>query len=854
MLWEGIKKRQSRKEIGYFLCAVIILALGVVFEIYHSVFPVPDAISLAALQMQAGIFTLTIALIALLAGRISDRYFGVAFNDFVFNIKPCWLTQKAVIGWELILLILGVLLQIFSWNDLVIAVFLVSCLIVWYSVSEVYGAFAGSHQASEEIIAYLNDQFQKDRGCADLFIAFCSQWRDELPAQTNLQFDQYHAVFLNAFKTMVQKDESRKVLLDQCTVLAEVMLREKKTVERGVKFVPECYFLVQEYVLKGLDDCKANDAGSRSLSESIVSFCLLHNIYQDFRDVISQMQVSDVERLFDWDAFTETIAFVDSYLGYTGDGDKAKADLNSDIRFGNFLGSYIAGIYDIKVRQSRNVFIWGVPISRLHRRNFAWLLMHKKKLSEEDKNIEAVIADRNFCYMLSQLMTNDVSLIKEFFYRKALADVDHIAQSFAMMVLKFHCYVYYLAEYEAEDCVGKEIKDAARKLIFDPAVIQAFSMFVIEIASHDKNITSFSLSDLDIFNEHLFQALNDSLDVFEEMPADGAKFSIMSMVTDNFAVLTALYLANHFGKPDILDHVIAEENASVLYSRFVSPNDNKDLIWKFYRLMGVTAKCLRDSVDASYAILESCIIQKNKSYVIHRAHQSEKLMDKNPDQQKEMIARKIRDYFQKQFGSLIGPADGDNLEISLLKITAPSDFELSKIIDGLYQNLYKIFVHHIYVYLVKNHKLSVRKKTDFLTDDDLLKYIKNHRDDVFVGSEYMLRPREFRKVEEFKNELLKTEHYTDGAYGVLQVLKKNSLRIEIVKMNMKVRAPHIDEIETKHNKDTGMLSYAVNDQMTLDFSEDELNDYLKNASRIVNIGLTVKVHTVDGVIGDVIEK
>ncbi len=42
--------------------------------------------------------------------------------------------------------------------------------------------------------------------------------------------------------------------------------------------------------------------------------------------------------------------------------------------------------------------------------------------------------------------------------------------------------------------------------------------------------------------------------------------------------------------------------------------------------------------------------------------------------------------------------------------------------------------------------------------------------------------------------------------------------------------------------------------MTFDFSEDELNDYLKNASRIVNIGLTVKVHTVDGVIGDVIEK
>jgi len=854
MPWKEIKKNQRRKEIRYFLWAVIVLALGVVCEINHFVRLVPEGVSLAALQMQAGIFTLTIALVALLAGRISDRYFGVNYNDFVFNIKSCWLTQKAVIRGELILLILDVFLQIFGLNDLVIAVFLISCLIVWYSVSEVYGAFASKDQTSEEIIAYLNNQFQKDSSYADSFIAFCFQWRDELPSQTNLQFDQYQVVFLNAFKTMVQEDESRKVLLDQCTVLAKAILREKNTAERGVKFVQECYFLVKEYVLKCLEDCKVSDDDNRSLSESKVSFCLLYNVEQDFRDVISQMQVSDVEQLFNWDAFTGTIAFVDSYLGYTGDSDRAKADLKSGIRFGNFLGSYIAGIYDIKVRQGRNVLIWGKPISRLHCRNFAGLIMHKKKPSKEDENIKAVIADRNFGYMVSQLMANDVSLIKDFFYRKALADVNDMSQPFAMMVLKFHCYVYYLAEYESKECVGKEIKEAAKKLIFDPEVIQAFSIFVKEIVSRDKNITSFGHGDLDIFNEHLFQKLNDSLDLFECIPADGAKFTIMSMVTDNFAVLTALYLANYFGELGILDHVIAEENASVLYSRFVSPNNNKDLILTFYRLMGVTEKHLRDSVDASYAMLETCIIQKNKSYVIHKAYQSEKLMDKDSDQQKEILAKKIRDYFQKQFGSLIGPADGDNLEISLLKITTPPDIELSKIIDGLYQSLNKIFVHHISVYLVKNQKLSVRKKTDFLSDNDLLKYIKDHRKDVFVGSEYMLRPREFRKAEEFKNELLKTEHYTDGAYGVLQVLKKNALRIEIVKVNIKVRVPDIDEVEAKRSKDTGMLSYAVNDQMMFDFSEDELNDYLRNASRIVNIGLIVKIHTADGVIGEVIEK
>ena len=47
-----------------------------------------DAVSLASIQVQAALFTLTIALVALLGGRITDEFLGVKYNDFILNIEP----------------------------------------------------------------------------------------------------------------------------------------------------------------------------------------------------------------------------------------------------------------------------------------------------------------------------------------------------------------------------------------------------------------------------------------------------------------------------------------------------------------------------------------------------------------------------------------------------------------------------------------------------------------------------------------------------------------------------------------------------------------------------------------------
>lgn len=108
--WGQIVQKQKSKEIRLIILLIVILTIGIVSDIavacgrytytVHNYYEV----SLAAIQVQATVFALTIALIALLGGRITDEFLGVKYNNFIMNIKPYFLTQKRIISLLLILL------------------------------------------------------------------------------------------------------------------------------------------------------------------------------------------------------------------------------------------------------------------------------------------------------------------------------------------------------------------------------------------------------------------------------------------------------------------------------------------------------------------------------------------------------------------------------------------------------------------------------------------------------------------------------------------------------------------------------------------------------------------------------
>ena len=137
-------KKQKSKEIGIIVLLIVIFAIGIVGDTVAAcgrhIYTVPnyDAVSLAVIQIQATVFTLTIALMALLGGRITDEFLGVKYNNFIMNIKPYFLTQKRIISLLLILLVMNVFFHMFSCYNIVTAIFAVTVVLVAYSASAIY--------------------------------------------------------------------------------------------------------------------------------------------------------------------------------------------------------------------------------------------------------------------------------------------------------------------------------------------------------------------------------------------------------------------------------------------------------------------------------------------------------------------------------------------------------------------------------------------------------------------------------------------------------------------------------------------------------------------------------------------
>ena len=99
---------------------IILTILGVIADIkvangfvFHYIEDI-NSFSLTLLQIQASIATLTIALVALISGNISDSYMGVSVSNYYLNLRPAILKQKVIIVFSMILLTAGVVLHIWE--------------------------------------------------------------------------------------------------------------------------------------------------------------------------------------------------------------------------------------------------------------------------------------------------------------------------------------------------------------------------------------------------------------------------------------------------------------------------------------------------------------------------------------------------------------------------------------------------------------------------------------------------------------------------------------------------------------------------------------------------------------------
>lgn len=154
--WMRVRWKVMAGEI-LSLCALIgFIVIGVCWQLSsNSVFEIvfeniDKDFALVILQIQATVDTLTISIIALISGSVSDCNMGIVFTDYYLNIRPIIFKQKRIIISSLLLLVINIGFYIAECYCLVLWIFAGTIVLILMSINEIYLIFNGKRLAERE--------------------------------------------------------------------------------------------------------------------------------------------------------------------------------------------------------------------------------------------------------------------------------------------------------------------------------------------------------------------------------------------------------------------------------------------------------------------------------------------------------------------------------------------------------------------------------------------------------------------------------------------------------------------------------------------------------------------------------
>lgn len=830
---EDFQRTQRVKERKYMLISIILLIIGIVFDVLvlngFRKFGIVefDNISLAIVQAQAGISTLTIAILALMGNQTNESYLGVRLNDFLLNKKPIWFTQKRIIGISLMAIFFNFIFHMAGLYNLVVMIFLVACLIVWISVDEVYEAFSGVEKIEEEIKTYVLEQIKKGDTQSRIKVLddFCKEWKKKITLQGNGEYEEYTKIYEQIFVANFAEDKSRKILVDRCRELAELLLNDISTAMRGILFVEKSYENAWVYIQN--PDVKVQAFQT--------PFWLFQMVFYHVEKAMKKLSVQEVEEVFDWDWFTKVIIRVNLYVNYKEEV-QSTSELKVVEQFSSFLGRYVSNKKEI------DFFLWYRPLISFENYGI---------YSSDLRNLDTkIIAKRNFHFMAAQIKFDDQNSIIGYLYNQGLSQSYYILETeYAIMILKIHCYIYYLAYNETTKCIEQEQIERCRNMIENETVKQGFQNFLSQIIYKDKNIFKMSGGSLDIFNNTLENTIYNSLKGYEESPKNGnGKWLMMENVVSDFVIFLTSYIAENEHIPQLLNQMITDTKVSAYHARYVQ-GDYLQELKRFYEMIEEDPKKILERAKEAYSMLEGKICEVYKNHIIHNPIIN---AEKDINKEKEELKCKISKYLTEKFDGLLDQKTKEFQKVSLLCVNTFKDVNLSNIIKGNYEWLFLRLITIFFEELRKKGQIRLVRKTQFKTDEEYLEYLRSKQQCIIIGSAFQLNTSDFRRWKEVKGIIESTEHYTVSPKGPVLILEKNSFSFNIGKIYVEIIGETIEESGAEFDPEDEMYNYEPSLGVKLKFTRKELEEYLNNTRSVVNISLDIAFKEKDGIIGEVI--
>lgn len=803
--------------------------------------------SLTILQIQATVGTLIIAIIALISGNISDSYMGVSVSDFYLNIKPWKLKQKVLIFISLSLCLAGVICHSLKLYNAVFYLFVATLIVVAISIIEIYSAFKGKNTGNFEIEAYVNYMLESDAEFSkkdNIYQNFVSDWKGIIDSQDKQSYEKYLGIFKKCMLVLFDYGtaQSEDSVQQQCYSMAYSFLGSEKNItkERGIEFIQKVYDVLWEAIYKDISK------EACVLAKNKYGFYLFSEICGEMIQIMEDISVENIEKKIQFSNLSDLIQRIAIWSRYDVDESncreeelencrKSRVGYDNEISqlnyFARYLGSYLA-------KQSAkgnivNQMIWANALNR-------WSIFFAYNIPEERcEDFLKAKTEVYFNYCYGMLLNGQENIVKQGLYLTGIRHTVKLDNKYqALFYLAVHCYLYYLAERESNDCVPENIRQGAKSVLEDENVKNAFGDFLTMLAENPEWL------DLNIPKQ-----LHEILDRYELFPIyDNVKTMVIEYVISDFYIFLILFMSQQYFLPELLDKNI-DDMMTFRYVAYKNENETKEMLKSLFKIIFVGNKPderIDVEISLMYDSLEKVVKKKQKARYIESAIDEQKEYEATINEKE--ICEKIKNTtikkIKEKFSAILIEEDKRNriVEIDLFNMEYYTKSLRNKNLDGYYSDIDGMFLFGIKEILRQRKVVNLKKRfDDFPRDKEFMEYLSANNLHLLLGSQFILRNRDYRISDEYKKFLEDYETIYTAVVIEGIALKRDSVQVCLHDVNVSIHSPSIAESGAEYDEETGKYNYSIINGLPIDFEKDELREFLYNYRKLINITAKISV-------------
>ncbi len=820
MNWNKQRQIIMKQEISIIVISILLIAFGFFAEwqVAHGIIflVVRDlsSMSLTLLQIQASITTLTLAIIALLSGTISDSYMGVSICQFFLHKRAQLLKQKYLIITEFVLLFINVWSHLVAKYNIVIAIFTISLILILYAILEIFWVFHGKKNICEEIESYIIYSFKNEK---DILVGenFISDWKVHASSQSQEEYEHYRDLTTDFIIKMVLYDKC----IDEGNRLIENIIKfffQNESIScklKGIMFID--YFYEQLY---------RNISQHTDITFNLEKpFLLISRVSREFVDALDFIEPEAIENSINLDRFFDKTLIVSSLLAH----EDKNGEISSLYSLAIYLGTYITK------QKQKGKLIDSSYWERICLCKKYFLGMKNISKAKEKSIKQSVIMYKfNACYGF--ILNGQISFVKNAIFLDSIRNIYRIDdKDLVLLPMLVHCYMFYLAYRESKDCIDEELQGHIKNALLDTGVINSITHFYFKLSNN-----------VGILEDNIGDEIEDILQHYDTLfPKHGnGKTVTMSTAVQDYFLYVSLLLDMYSTHRQGLNLLNIRK-----YYFYLRDSDNHRLrscIENMHPLFFSESNSHNNTrTDSMLFSFSQKMTERYKTHFLNEAKITQQKYDNEKVQEEAIIQINdtIREEFNYIFNSLNAPCENMKTynKEKTIKITTCTEFINEQNNINLARHVAGDFTSWIICELASILKIKIQEQNEVFNDYDSFKAFLDQYSLLLGAKNVFDYPNYFSRYSTYSSFLKNKDCRFAEESSIGIAFNNNDLFVLPKDISVKIYQPTPEEMGFKSENEKGLYSYKTKEGIQLNFEKEELDNLIPNEHKIIEISVNV---------------